>query len=46
MGRVLSPARAIDSPELLKGRDEHLQEIRRAWYQGDDRFYLRLQERR
>ena len=41
MGRVLSPARAIDSPELLKGRDEQLQEIRRgAWYQGGRQIFI------
>ena len=40
MGRVLSPARAIDSPELLKGRDEQLQEIRRARYQGGRQIFI------
>ena len=30
MGRVLSPSRAIESPELLKGRDDQLREIRTA----------------
>jgi hypothetical protein len=40
MGRVLSPSRAIDSPELLKGRDDQLREIRRAWYQGGRQIFI------
>src|SRR3979490_2606956 len=40
MGRVLSPSRAIETPELLKGRDDQLQEIRRAWYQGGRQIFI------
>ena len=40
MGRVLSPSRAIESPELLKGRDDQLREIRRAWYQGGRQIFI------
>jgi Cdc6-like AAA superfamily ATPase len=40
MGRVLSPSRAIESVELLKGRDDHLREIRRAWYQGGRQIFI------
>jgi hypothetical protein len=40
MGRVLSPSRAIETPELLKGRDDQLREIRRAWYQGGRQIFI------
>jgi uncharacterized protein len=40
MGRLLSPSRAIESPELLKGRDNQLREIRRAWYQGGRQIFI------
>jgi hypothetical protein len=40
MGRVLSPSRAIESPELLKGRDDQLREIRRAWYQSGRQIFI------
>jgi len=40
MGRVLSPSRAIESVELLKGRDDQLREIRRAWYQGGRQIFI------
>jgi hypothetical protein len=40
MGRVLSPSRAIDTPELLKGRDDQLREIRRAWYQSGRQIFI------
>jgi MoxR-like ATPase len=40
LGRVLSPSRAIESPELLKGRDDQLREIRRAWYQGGRQIFI------
>src|SRR6266567_1014977 len=40
LGRVLSPSRAIESPEFLKGRDDQLREIRRAWYQGGRQIFI------
>jgi hypothetical protein len=40
MRRVLSPSRAIETPELLKGRQTQLDEIRRAWYQGGRQVFI------
>jgi len=40
LNSVLAPSRAIESPELLKGRDMQLQEIRRAWYQGGRQIFI------
>lgn len=40
MGQVLSPSRAIDTPELLKGRDDQLREITKAWYQGGRQVFI------
>jgi len=40
MGRVLSPSRAIESAELLKGRDDQLREIRKAWYQSGRQIFI------
>jgi uncharacterized protein len=40
LGRFLSPSRVIESAEFLKGRDDQLQEIRRAWYQGGRQIFI------
>lgn len=40
MARVLSPSHAIQTPELLKGRAEHLGEIRKAWYQPGRQIFI------
>jgi uncharacterized protein len=40
MDRVLSPSRAIETPELLKGRDTQLAEIRKAWYQAGRQVFI------
>jgi len=40
MGRVLSPSRAIESPEFLKGRDAQLREIKKAWYQSGRQVFI------
>jgi hypothetical protein len=40
MRRVLSPSHAIQTPELLKGRDEQLREIQKAWYQGGRQIFI------
>jgi hypothetical protein len=38
MGRVLSPSRAIESPELLKGRDDRFVRSEELGTKADDRF--------
>jgi hypothetical protein len=40
MRQVLSPSRAIETPELLKGRDDQLREIRKAWYQSGRQIFI------
>ncbi|TWB15194.1 AAA ATPase-like protein [Nitrospirillum bahiense] len=40
MATVLSPSHAIDSVELLKGRDAQLSEIRRAWHQIGRQIFI------
>ena len=40
MRRVLSPSRAIESPEFLKGRDAQLREIKKAWYQSGRQIFI------
>jgi hypothetical protein len=40
MRQVLSPSRAIETPELLKGRDDQLREIKKAWYQGGRQIFI------
>src|SRR5260370_27772789 len=40
MAGVLSPSRAIQTPELLKGRAEHLDTIRKAWYQPGRQIFI------
>jgi hypothetical protein len=40
MRRVLASSRAIETPEFLKGRDEQLGEIRKAWYQGGRQIFI------
>jgi uncharacterized protein len=38
--RVLSPSHAIQSAELLRGRTEHLAEIRRALYSPGRQVFI------
>ncbi len=40
MSKVLSPSHAIQTPELLKGRAEQLDEIRKAWYQPGRQIFV------
>src|SRR5262245_61964194 len=40
MAKVLSPSHAIQTPELLKGRAEQLDEIRKAWYQPGRQIFI------
>jgi len=40
MRQVLSPSRAIDTPELLNGRDDQLREIRKAWYRSGRQIFI------
>lgn len=40
MRQVLSPSRAIETPELLKGRDDQLREIKKAWYEGGRQIFI------
>ena len=38
--RWLSPSEAIQTPELLKGRDRQLQDIRQAWHSGGRQIFI------
>lgn len=40
MSKVLSPSHAIQTPELLKGRTEQLDAIRKAWYQPGRQIFV------
>ncbi|KAF0098701.1 MAG: DNA-binding protein [Rhodospirillaceae bacterium] len=40
MAGVLSPSRAIQTPELLKGRADALDGIRKAWYQPGRQIFI------
>lgn len=40
LSTVLSPSHAIQTPELLKGRDRQLDEIKKAWYTPGRQIFI------